>query len=39
LTDRDALLQGPVEREYTGTVTVVDPSTFDVKLDGVTGDD
>ncbi|WP_335999821.1 diaminopimelate epimerase [Halorientalis halophila] len=39
LTERDALLQGPVEREYTGTVTVVDPTTFDVELDGVTGDD
>ncbi|MFB6082900.1 MAG: diaminopimelate epimerase [Halorientalis sp.] len=39
LTERDALLQGPVEREYTGTVTVVDPTTFDVDLDGVPGDD
>ncbi|SEN23413.1 diaminopimelate epimerase [Halorientalis persicus] len=39
LTERDALLQGPVEREYTGTVTVVDPTTFDVELDGVAGDD
>ncbi|WP_299262976.1 diaminopimelate epimerase [Halorientalis sp.] len=39
LTERDALLQGPVEREYTGTVTVVDSSTFDVELDGIVGDD
>ncbi|MFB6143514.1 MAG: diaminopimelate epimerase [Halorientalis sp.] len=41
LTDDDALLQGPVEREYTGEVTVVGPETFEVSLDdaGVPGDD
>ena len=41
LTDTDALLQGPVEKEYTGEVTVRGPETFDVELDGVDvpGDD
>ncbi|WP_247007937.1 diaminopimelate epimerase [Halorientalis litorea] len=34
LTDGDALLQGPVEKEYTGEVTVTGPETFEVVLDG-----
>jgi diaminopimelate epimerase len=34
LIDGDALLQGPVEKEYTGEVTVTGPETFEVVLDG-----
>ena len=34
LTDGDALLQGPVEKEYAGEVTVTGPETFEVILDG-----